>query len=205
MIRTPAELTKLVISVEVCSMYGIALRGNFFGNRLFIKAGQLHTSQWNELFLTLSFKIWTLYKKSDRNLLCRAFTYIHKRNMLTHMHHWKIMTRRMRTPVREAFSYEKRHGIRHIHCDSMKYDLMLHWITMNMLYAVPYPVWKCLPYGSTHPPYWHHCQLEIEQIVIKPQSQKQARIWCYHAINKYHILSGPKTEIISVFWPDKMW
>ena len=38
---------------------------------------------------------------------------------------------RMRTPVREAFSYGIRHGIRHIHCDSMKYDLMLHWITMN--------------------------------------------------------------------------
>ena len=31
------------------------------------------------------------------------------------------------------------------------YDLVIaHWITMNM----PYPVWKCLPYGSTHPPYW---------------------------------------------------
>ena len=57
---------------------------------------------------------------------------------------------RMRTPVREAFSYGIRHGIRHIHCDSMKYDIMLHWITMNM----PYSVWKCLPYGSTHPPYW---------------------------------------------------
>ena len=58
---------------------------------------------------------------------------------------------RMRTPVREAFSYGIRHGIRHIHCDSMKYDLMLHWITMNMPYPVPYPVWKCLLYGSTHP------------------------------------------------------
>ena len=55
---------------------------------------------------------------------------------------------RMRTPVREAFSY----GIRHIHCDSMKHKVILHWITMNMPYAVPYPVWKCLPYGSTHPP-----------------------------------------------------
>ena len=60
---------------------------------------------------------------------------------------------RMRTPVRKAFSYGIRHGIRHIHCDSMKYDLMLHWITMNMPYPVPYPVWKWLPYGSTHPPY----------------------------------------------------
>ena len=59
---------------------------------------------------------------------------------------------RMRTPVREAFSYGIRHGIRHIHCDSMKYDLMLRWITMNMPYPVPYPIWKCLPYGSTHPP-----------------------------------------------------
>ena len=30
-------------------------------------------------------------------------------------------------------------------------DLVIaHWITMNM----PYPVWKCLPYGSTHPPYY---------------------------------------------------
>ena len=44
---------------------------------------------------------------------------------------------RMRTPVREAFSCGIRHGIRHIHCDSMKYDLMLHWITMNMPYPVP--------------------------------------------------------------------
>ena len=33
---------------------------------------------------------------------------------------------RMSTPVREAFSYGIRHGIRHIHCDSMMYDLMLH-------------------------------------------------------------------------------
>ena len=32
----------------------------------------------------------------------------------------------MRTPVREAFSY----GIWHI-CDSMKYELMLHWVTMK--------------------------------------------------------------------------
>ena len=173
-------------------MYGIASRGNFFGNRLFIKAGQLQTLKWIELFLTLSFKIWTLYKKSDRNLLCWAFTYIHKRNMLTHVHHRKIIIGRMRTPVREVFSYEIRHSIQYIHCDSMKYDFMLHWITMN----VPYPAWKCLPYGSTHPPYCHHCQVEIEQIVIKPQSQKQARIWCYQATNKYHILSGQKTEII---------
>ena len=61
-------------------------------------------------------------------------------------------------PVREhassLISYGIRHGIRHIHCDSMKYDLMLHWITMNMPHPVPYPVWKCLPYGSTHPPYY---------------------------------------------------
>ena len=55
---------------------------------------------------------------------------------------------RMRAPVREAFSYGILRGILHIHYDSMKYDLMLQWITMNM----PYPVWKCLPYGSTHPP-----------------------------------------------------
>ena len=35
---------------------------------------------------------------------------------------------RLRTPVREAFSY----GIRHIfHCDSMKYKVVLHWITIN--------------------------------------------------------------------------
>ena len=60
---------------------------------------------------------------------------------------------RMRTPVREAFSYGIRHRIRHIHCDSMKYKGIPHWITMNMRYPVPYPVWKCLPYGSTHPPY----------------------------------------------------
>ena len=32
---------------------------------------------------------------------------------------------RMRTPVREAFSYGIRHGIRHIHCDSMKYDFYM--------------------------------------------------------------------------------
>ena len=42
---------------------------------------------------------------------------------------------RMCTPVREAFSYGIQHGIRHIHCDSMKYDLMFHWITMNMPYS----------------------------------------------------------------------
>ena len=31
-------------------------------------------------------------------------------------------------------------------------DLVIaHWITMNMPYPVPYPIWKCLPYGSTHP------------------------------------------------------
>ena len=59
---------------------------------------------------------------------------------------------RMRTPVREAFSYGIRHRIRHILCDSLKYDLMLHWITMNMPYPVPYPVLKCLPCESTHPP-----------------------------------------------------
>ena len=31
---------------------------------------------------------------------------------------------------------------------------MLHWITMNMPFHVWYPVWKCLPYGSAHPPYY---------------------------------------------------
>ena len=59
---------------------------------------------------------------------------------------------RMCIPVREAFSYGIRTA-RHIHCDSMKYYFMLHWITMNMPYPMPYPVWKCLPYGSMHPPY----------------------------------------------------
>ena len=52
---------------------------------------------------------------------------------------------RMHTPVLEAFSY----GIRHIHCDSMKHKVILHWITMN----VPYPIWKWIPYRGTHPPY----------------------------------------------------
>ena len=33
---------------------------------------------------------------------------------------------RMRTPVREAFSYGIRHRIRHIHCDSMKHKVILH-------------------------------------------------------------------------------
>ena len=51
----------------------------------------------------------------------------------------------MRTPVQEALSY----GIRHIHCGSIKHKVILHWITINM----PYPVWKCITYGSTHPPY----------------------------------------------------
>ena len=41
---------------------------------------------------------------------------------------------RMRTPVREAFSY----GTRHIHCDSMKHKVILHWITMNMPCPVLY-------------------------------------------------------------------
>ena len=36
----------------------------------------------------------------------------------------------MHTSVRDPFSYGIRHGIPHIHCDSMKYDLMLHWITI---------------------------------------------------------------------------
>ena len=67
----------------------------------------------------------------------------------------------MHTPVRESFSY----GIRHIHCDSMKYDLMLHWITMNMPYPVPYPVWKCLPYGSTHPPYYLNYSRLVNNLV----------------------------------------
>ena len=65
----------------------------------------------------------------------------------------KYVIGRMRTPVGEAFSYRIPHRIRQIHCDSMKYDLMLHWITMNM---APYPVWKWAPYGSTHPPYYLH-------------------------------------------------
>ena len=59
---------------------------------------------------------------------------------------------RMRTPVREAFSYWVRHEIRHTHCDSMKHKVILHWITMNMPYPVPYLVRKCLPYGTTHRP-----------------------------------------------------
>ena len=33
-------------------------------------------------------------------------------------------------------------------------DLVIaYWISMNMPYDTPYPVWKCLPYGSTHPLY----------------------------------------------------
>ena len=56
----------------------------------------------------------------------------------------------MRTPVREAFSYGIRHGIRHIHCDSMKHKVILHWITMKMPYPVPYPVWKYFPRTGVH-------------------------------------------------------
>ena len=37
-------------------------------------------------------------------------------------------------------------------------DLVVaHWITMNMPYPVPYPVWKCSSYGSTHPLYYLTC------------------------------------------------
>ena len=79
--------------------------------------------------------------KLSCNLLCVFYVRVQK-----------DIVGRMRTPVREAFSYGIRHGIRHIHCNSMKYDLILHWITMNMPYPVPYPVWKCLLYRSTHPP-----------------------------------------------------
>ena len=89
-----------------------------------------------------------LFRNTCENL-CGAIKQVRKCPM------FRLILGRMRTPVREAFSYGIRHGIRYIHCDSMKYDLMLHWITMNMPYAVPYPVWKCLPYGSTHPPYCH--------------------------------------------------
>ena len=89
---------------------------------------------------------------------------------------------RMRTPVREAFSYGIRQGIRHIRCDSMKYDLMLHWITMNMPYPVPYPVWKCLPYGSTHPPYYllHNNDAKHGQKELISYSQG---VWERHAQN----------------------
>ena len=38
---------------------------------------------------------------------------------------------RMRTPVREAFSYGIRHVIRHVHCDSINYD---------QIRVKPYPV-----------------------------------------------------------------
>ena len=31
--------------------------------------------------------------------------------------------------------------------------VIAHWITMNMPYHMPYPVWKCLPYRNTHPLY----------------------------------------------------
>ena len=50
------------------------------------------------------------------------------------------LIQRLRSPVRVAFSY----GIEHSHCDSMKYDLMLHWITMSYADLV----WKCLMYGT---------------------------------------------------------
>ena len=41
-------------------------------------------------------------------------------------------------------------------------DLVIaHWITMNMPYPVPYPVWKCLPYGSTHPLYYSPIILHV--------------------------------------------
>ena len=54
---------------------------------------------------------------------------------------------RMRTG---GISYGIWHGIRHFIV--IQWSMTLFWITMNMPYAVPYPVWKCLPYGSTHPP-----------------------------------------------------
>ena len=83
----------------------------------------------------------------------------------------------MRPPVRKVFSYGIRHGIRHIHCDSMKYDLMLHWITMNMPYTVPYPVWKCLPYGSVHSPYY----LNSSSHLLLEQNLSVARSLLYDA------------------------
>ena len=33
---------------------------------------------------------------------------------------------RMRTPIWEAFSYGIGHGIRHVHCDSVKHKVILH-------------------------------------------------------------------------------
>ena len=73
---------------------------------------------------------------------------------------------RMRTPVREAFSY----GIRHIHCDSMKRKVILHWITMNMLFPLPYSVWKCLPYGeyaSSLLPHVRDCTISVLCSVVR--------------------------------------
>ena len=41
--------------------------------------------------------------------------------------------------------------------------VIAHWITMNMPYPVPYPVWKCLPYGSTHPLSCNHINRPYQQ------------------------------------------
>ena len=46
---------------------------------------------------------------------------------------------RMRTPVREAFSYLIRHVIRHVHCDSMSYDQI-----RVKPYPVSYRVWRMI-------------------------------------------------------------
>ena len=96
----------------------------------------------------------------------------------------------MRTPVRGAFSYVIRHGIRHIHYDSMKHKVILHWITMNMPYPLPYPVWKCLPYGSTHPPYYATSLLIIFFKFLHDTLQMyECRMWC---LSNYCYITQPK-------------
>ena len=92
---------------------------------------------------------WLLFHQTDATWRLMLRLYFHNQILLFSF--LSLILGRMRTPVREAFSYGIRHGIGHIHCDSMKHKVILHWITMNMPYPVPYPVWKCLPYGSTHP------------------------------------------------------
>ena len=53
---------------------------------------------------------------------------------------------RMRTSVQEAFSY----GIQHT---SLWFNEVWPYASLNHNEIMPYPVWKCVPYRSTHPPY----------------------------------------------------
>ena len=87
-------------------------------------------------------------------------------------------------------------SLKHARWITYEHIVILHWITMNMPYAVPSPVWKCLRYGSTHLPYY---QISLSHCRIIHFSSGNS-LWCSICLPSIETLVEENVNITLYVW-----